>query len=332
MTLAALTSRQAVLEAITEFEQIGREAFLSKYGFGKSRSYFIVHDGTRYDSKAVAGAAYGFEHPSEGPLTPDQFSGGEQTVARRMKQLGFNIKRIASQNPDWTEDELILALDLYLRRGLIGTNDPEIVELSELLRSLPIHPNEGRTESFRNTNGVTRKLSNLANFDPTYTGKPTHGNRLDGEVYNAWATRPDGLSRVVDAIKSGNIEAVFSPTPEPDEEDVEAPEGRLLYRQHRVRERNQGLRGRKIAAVLRATGMLTCEVCGFNFEATYGERGVGFIECHHVVPLHEAGPGTTRLSDLALVCSNCHRMIHRKAPWPTPSDLAATVQANTALF
>ncbi|MFE3370907.1 HNH endonuclease [Streptomyces sp. NPDC059173] len=45
------------------------------------------------------------------------------------------------------------------------------------------------------------------------------------------------------------------------------------------------------------------------------------MECHHVVPLHEAGEGRTKLNDLALICANCHRMIHRCAPWPTPDKL-----------
>ncbi|WP_233533532.1 HNH endonuclease [Kitasatospora sp. SolWspMP-SS2h] len=57
----------------------------------------------------------------------------------------------------------------------------------------------------------------------------------------------------------------------------------------------------------------------------YGERGAGYVECHHVVPLHVAGEGTTKLADLALICANCHRMIHRKAPWPTPAELRETV-------
>ncbi|WP_279635939.1 HNH endonuclease [Kitasatospora cheerisanensis] len=45
------------------------------------------------------------------------------------------------------------------------------------------------------------------------------------------------------------------------------------------------------------------------------------MECHHVVPLHVAGEGRTGLADLALICANCHRMIHRRAPWPTPQEL-----------
>lgn len=57
-----------------------------------------------------------------------------------------------------------------------------------------------------------------------------------------------------------------------------------------------------------------CMVCGFNFEKTYGSWGKGYIEVHHIKPLYylneeiEINPAT----DLVTVCSNCHRMIHRK--------------------
>ena len=332
MVLGSLTTREAVLAAIAEFDDIGRTAFLEKYGFGKSRSYFVLHEGSRYDSKELAGAAIGHQHPDEVPPTADQFSGGEQTVARRMEKLGFEVERQASRNPDWTEDELILALDLYFRRGLVDPKDPEVIELSNLLGSLSIHPPKERTASFRNPNGVARKLSNLANFDPEYTGKPTHGNRLDGEVYQAWGDRPADLNQVVIAIKAGQTSNLFPEAPEPDEEEVEAPEGRLLYRHHRVRERSSRLKKKKIEATLKTHGKIACEACGFDFGEVYGERGEGFIECHHVKPLHEAGQTTTRLSDLALVCSNCHRMIHRRSPWPTPHELGLLVTERSARF
>ncbi|WP_249292210.1 HNH endonuclease [Metabacillus flavus] len=59
---------------------------------------------------------------------------------------------------------------------------------------------------------------------------------------------------------------------------------------------------------------LNCAVCGFNFEKVYGERGKDFIEIHHIEPLSTVreeviiNPAT----DLVPVCSNCHRMIHRR--------------------
>ncbi|WP_238726004.1 HNH endonuclease [Diplocloster modestus] len=57
-----------------------------------------------------------------------------------------------------------------------------------------------------------------------------------------------------------------------------------------------------------------CMVCGFDFKAAYGELGEKYIEVHHKNPLYnlndevEINPDT----DLATVCSNCHRMLHRR--------------------
>ena len=65
------------------------------------------------------------------------------------------------------------------------------------------------------------------------------------------------------------------------------------------------------------TGDLRCACCGFDFYSTYGDVGKGFIEAHHTKPiseLHENGE-KTKIEDLALVCANCHRMLHRKRPW-----------------
>lgn len=57
-----------------------------------------------------------------------------------------------------------------------------------------------------------------------------------------------------------------------------------------------------------------CQGCGFDFEKIYGEIGKGYIEVHHTKPLYEEG-GTVEINpatDLICVCSNCHRMIHRR--------------------
>jgi 5-methylcytosine-specific restriction protein A len=56
--LSDLTGK-AVLSAIAEFDAIGRDEFLKKYGFGRSRGYFVTYQGRPYDSKAIAGAAHG---------------------------------------------------------------------------------------------------------------------------------------------------------------------------------------------------------------------------------------------------------------------------------
>jgi hypothetical protein len=54
LALSDLT-KETVLKTVSEFDGLGREAFLARYGFGKSRGYFLQHGGKRYDSKPIAG-------------------------------------------------------------------------------------------------------------------------------------------------------------------------------------------------------------------------------------------------------------------------------------
>jgi hypothetical protein len=111
----------------------------------------------------------------------------------------------------------------------------------------------------------------------------------------------------------------------------EEEEGRTLLRLHRLKERNPRLVRRKKQAVLAATGRLICEVCAFDFAAVYGFLGDGFAECHHRTPLAEL-PGVvrTRLTDLAIVCANCHRMLHRR-PAHAVEQLRAVIQSRREL-
>jgi hypothetical protein len=96
-------------------------------------------------------------------------------------------------------------------------------------------------------------------------------------------------------------------------DDIEAgfPEGeaRERYVVHRHRERR--LRRAKINEVMKRTGCLACEVCEFDFKVSFGELGDGFAHVHHKIPLGTLKKvRTTRLDDLAIVCANCHAMIH----------------------
>jgi HNH endonuclease len=110
------------------------------------------------------------------------------------------------------------------------------------------------------------------------------------------------------------------------EDEDGAVEGRTLFRLHRLRERDPRLVRPKKHATLAAAGRLVCEVCGFDFAVVYGPLGEGFAECHHRVPLAELNRAApTRLADLAIVCANCHRMLHRR-PGYTVEQLWAVVQ------
>lgn len=95
------------------------------------------------------------------------------------------------------------------------------------------------------------------------------------------------------------------------------PEGRKTLVTHTSRERSSRLIRRKKESALSMYGCLKCEVCGFNFEEIYGDIGINFCEVHHIKPLSETDDSViTTIDDLAIVCSNCHRMIHRIRPVP----------------
>ena len=90
------------------------------------------------------------------------------------------------------------------------------------------------------------------------------------------------------------------------------PEGKEKYRQHRKLERNRAVVTKAKESRLADTGRLQCDVWSFDFMEMYGRLGDGFVEAHHKIPVSELGPPSkTKISDLALVCSNCHRMLHR---------------------
>lgn len=98
---------------------------------------------------------------------------------------------------------------------------------------------------------------------------------------------------------------------------------------HLRRERNQALVKMKKSQVLDKTGKLSCEVCDYDFRSVFGVIGEGFCEVHHLQPLSKAdGEVNTTLEDLAVVCSNCHRILHRQNPMPTLSQLKKVINEN----
>lgn len=105
-----------------------------------------------------------------------------------------------------------------------------------------------------------------------------------------------------------------------DEDDQFVKEGAVRYGIHRFRERDRSIIAAKKQVAREEFGRLTCEVCHYDFEQRWPGLGAGFIECHHLLPLSE-GERETRIEDLALVCSNCHRMFHRADPGTSVEQL-----------
>lgn len=208
-------------------------------------------------------------------------------------------------NPNWTRDETILALDLYLQfDGIVPSPKSEsIKELSILLRSLPYHIEAAKQPTFRNPDGISFKLMNIRQVA---TGKGL-GNvsSTDRKVWAEFGSHPDKVHRIATAIKSGIALAGLEQLPEVEQE---LPEGRLLTALHVRRERNPKVR--KLLLDARRPSGFRCEICDIYRPDLDIVMQEAMFEAHHLVPLAEAGERKTKLADLALLCACCHRMLH----------------------
>lgn len=95
---------------------------------------------------------------------------------------------------------------------------------------------------------------------------------------------------------------------EEDEENLNWEDLRF-FREHKRIERNKSL----VAKVKKKQGY-KCRACKFEFVQMYGDLGKKFIEAHHLTPLSKLKGQKVSLDpelDFAILCSNCHRMIHR---------------------
>ena len=210
-------------------------------------------------------------------------------------------------NPNWTRDETILALDLYfdLDGKIPAGSDERVRALSEILRSFPYHAEASRKESFRNPDGVAFKLQNLRKVA---TGKGL-GNvsEMDRKVWSEFGASRTKTKSLANLIKAG---LAASEQGAPAQLDVEFPEGRIVTELHVRRERDPRARELLLSS-RRSSGDLRCEMCGAPPVSANEALKEAHFEAHHVVPLSISGARKTRLSDLALLCANCHRLLPR---------------------
>lgn len=224
---------------------------------------------------------------------------------------------------------MILALDLYFEMEYAGEasdDDARIAALARLLNSLPLRDGAKGLEG----RDVSLILGDYLRYDPNRAVMQARIGETAERVWDTFASDPERLRQTAESIRAN---ASVEPMRGSDlESEIEFEEGRILTRIHFVRERNATLVETKKRLMLTQTGKLDCEACGFDFKAKYGDLGEGFAECHHLAPVASLTPGTnTRLADLCVLCSNCHRMIHRlmarNSTFTTPAHLRTYLQA-----
>jgi len=86
-------------------------------------------------------------------------------------------------------------------------------------------------------------------------------------------------------------------------------------------------RNRTLVSIKKQLSDCRCEICNFKYQELYGQPGAGFIIAHHLKPI-SSGPRVNRLEDIALVCANCHSIIHTKNPPYSIDEMKALIKQN----
>jgi len=200
VTLKMLSDPNAVQLAIDEFRRLGRTQFLQKYRFGKSRAYMIRDDGgSLYDSKAIVGAAYGYQYPDRGSLTSDDLSDGEEIVECKLQELGYEVVRIGQ---DWSRDEIEAAVADYLEMlELEARGEPfNKAQRNVLLRRRLTSRSKGSVElKHQNISAVLHELG--LPFVRGYKPRSNVQELLRSVVRNQLEVNRQRLVRIVDTLE-----------------------------------------------------------------------------------------------------------------------------------
>lgn len=199
---------------------------------------------------------------------------------------------------NWTEDETVIVYYFYVKNHY-SKKKSDIEYLSKLFN--------------RSYGSVDWKFTNVKSLE-------TNGSVIDKKIVSYYSKNKDklesdaktALAKFVNKSNKFSQENLLAPKielkPFIDDSD-QLEEGSKITIPANKYERDPKLR-------LKAINIhgYSCMACGFDFEKVYGELGKDFIEVHHNTPLSKL-EGSTIIdpeNDLSVLCSNCHRMIHRR--------------------
>ena len=153
-------NREAVVKGLEAFDaDLRATAEWSDWESNGNYEWSVVYGGRKYPVKKIIELA---------TRTPrNEFSGGPEANSY-LQRLGFDVQRVRKEqlttkrrNPPWSYEEVLLAMDLYVRRGLPSPSDPAVLELSRLLNRLRGGDPVADPNRYRNPNGVHLKLANF---------------------------------------------------------------------------------------------------------------------------------------------------------------------------
>lgn len=114
---------------------------------------------------------------------------------------------MATSRLDWTREEIILAMDLYMGSGALGGGSipgkasAAVLGLSELLHQLNAYPPSQQGDRYRNPEGVYLKLTNLRAIETDGRHGMNAFSQLDAAVWREYIEDPRALREEAEAIR-----------------------------------------------------------------------------------------------------------------------------------
>ena len=231
---------------------------------------------------------------------------------------------ITLEQYDITQPSMRKAWKAEYHEFLIEYYRPSLINADKVFKAIP------NVDNFIKKHNLSDKLLFIKDVNDAKSIKHfllSHRSFAMGGTISANDYKVILIERYIEYLQSKTINDGTSNSPNEhiEEEQQKATEGVIkevtFFR---------SVRNRKIRNLCAERDKYTCQVCGFNFETVYGERGKGFIEIHHKNPManfdkeHEI-----KLEDLVALCSNCHSMIHYGREFLDVDDLKKLHKAQT---
>lgn len=209
---------------------------------------------------------------------------------------------------------------------------------SKLAYEVLLHKNRGKKVTI---NEIKKYIPSSEVFDVYHIYRGLYENKFPLDLELALKKGKHSYLQIDNSlVKEGNYleeitnidskkQEVDSNVKEKQSIELEFIEGKSKIVVHEQKERNPKLINNAKILFKQKHGKVYCEVCNFDFEDIYGELGEGYIEAHHKIPISELnGEQETKIEDIALVCSNCHRMLHRKKTTISIEELKKIIKKN----
>ena len=230
-----------------------------------------------------------------------------------------------TKNPAWTEEEMILALDVYfkLSPNQLHKQTRRVLDLSVLLNHLDVHGVASTSKNFRNPTGVAMILQNIAGIDPSVNRKGlSNASKLARTMFQKYHMQQETLHKIAWEIKDSIRDPMIRYGLYRYGEDHG---GELSNFVHQEYERLSNMLEVK-KEIAESRNEVLCEICALDFCRTYGDRAEAAMSCHHdqeILRLDQVSE--TSVADWSLVCHNCHSVMHEYPIWLTVQQMKELV-------